>query len=375
MNSFDNLLLTDDLLRGIYGYGFETMSSIQQEILNPQQQQTQPSQQQPSNSSMIVQGRSGEGKTIGLIIKVLKTVDFQKDDDDNGVELQGLILVPNEYLGKQITKAMIYLGEYIRNATISDNVNENPRILITTPSIVIEKKINVSKLKILACDEMNVMLQIGSPTRRCIKRILQQIPNETEIICVGSSKLPPECYIHDQHLKHSRIIQQDSELGRNISESFVYCPKLEQKLATLKERVNTTFPSNVIFCNNSKNKEKLEEILTQSDILPSITITPMDRLFPYFDTVVGIHDDWYGIDMHSCEFIVHFDVICDAALSRIRTGRSGRFGRVGKGLYLPSTLDELDFVCELLLGSAKCKYQRIMMKNLHYSDIMIHCDN
>ncbi|EFC35570.1 predicted protein [Naegleria gruberi] len=256
MNSFDNLLLTDDLLRGIYGYGFETMSSIQQEILNPQQQQTQPSQQQPSNSSMIVQGRSGEGKTIGLIIKVLKTVDFQKDDDDNGVELQGLILVPNEYLGKQITKAMIYLGEYIRNATISDNVNENPRILITTPSIVIEKKINVSKLKILACDEMNVMLQIGSPTRRCIKRILQQIPNETEIICVGSSKLPPECYIHDQHLKHSRIIQQDSELGRNISESFVYCPKLEQKLATLKERVNTTFPSNVIFCNNSKNKEK-----------------------------------------------------------------------------------------------------------------------
>ena len=119
MNSFDNLLLTDDLLRGIYGYGFETMSSIQQEILNPQppQPQTQPSQQpsqqlKPSNSSMIVQGRSGEGKTIGLIIKVLKTVDFQnKKDDDNGETLQGLILVPNEYLGKQITKAMIYLGE------------------------------------------------------------------------------------------------------------------------------------------------------------------------------------------------------------------------------------------------------------------------
>ncbi|EFC49042.1 predicted protein [Naegleria gruberi] len=360
--SFEDLNVSENLLKGIYCYGFEMMLPSQIAILKSFES---------TKSCTLVQWIAGSGKTIGLIIKVLKHVDFSKKDD----QLQGLVLVPNEFLAYQVRSAMLALADFIQEAKISSDWRENPRILITTPELAIKKnRINFTSLEILAIDEMDIMLEIGCGRRKCIKSIFNQLPKGCEILGTGLRMLPKECYMYDDYLKDSLIItfdQREKQLGDNIYENFVYCPKMDQKLSLLQSIQNGTV-STVLFCNTYSRAEQFHVILKDS-IFPSLLVVPqcgkLHQLYYESLYLIGTHDDWYGIDMQWCELVVHFDVICDKAISRMR---SGRCRRRGKALYLPSTLEELDFVCELLYGSPNCKYHRIMLKNSKYYDVCIN---
>ncbi|EFC40825.1 predicted protein [Naegleria gruberi] len=248
------------------------MLIVQKVILNPQSEDVK--------SSKIVQWIAGAGKTVGLIIKVLKEVDFTKNDG----KLQGLVLVPTDYLEYQIHRTMNAIADFIDHSRISNEVTENLRILITTPQKAIKNGINVSELEILAIDEMNFMLEIGTESRRCIKRIFSQLPKECEILCTGTRTLPIECYMHDEHLKDSLITTCNSycdsdfeELSESIIERFVYCPKEEQKLSLLREsffqNYEYEFEPALLFCNTYTRAEQYYKILKES-VYPSIELTP-----------------------------------------------------------------------------------------------------
>jgi translation initiation factor 4A len=61
IESFDDMGLNDNLLRGIYAYGFERPSSIQQRAIKPIM----------DGRDVIAQGQSGTGKTGTFTIGVL----------------------------------------------------------------------------------------------------------------------------------------------------------------------------------------------------------------------------------------------------------------------------------------------------------------
>jgi len=77
-SSFDDMTLAEKLLRGIYAYGFEKPSVIQQRAIVPFAQ----------GYDVIAQAQSGTGKTGTYSIGLLQRIDCSIK------ELQALVLVP-----------------------------------------------------------------------------------------------------------------------------------------------------------------------------------------------------------------------------------------------------------------------------------------
>ena len=96
VETFDELNLKPDLLRGIYGYGFEKPSIIQQKAILPIIQ----------GNDVIAQAQSGTGKTAAFAIGTLQLVDPEKD------EIQCLILSPTRELAHQTSIVYQFLGVF-----------------------------------------------------------------------------------------------------------------------------------------------------------------------------------------------------------------------------------------------------------------------
>ena len=94
--SFDDMNLKKSLLKGIYAYGFEKPSAIQQKAIGPML----------TGKDIIAQAQSGTGKTGTFSIGVLQTID------ENNPEEQALILSPTRELSKQTFNVIKALSQY-----------------------------------------------------------------------------------------------------------------------------------------------------------------------------------------------------------------------------------------------------------------------
>merc|ERR1719272_857483 len=97
-DSFDDMNLREDLLRGIYAYGFEKPSAIQQRAIIPCVQ----------GRDVIAQAQSGTGKTATFSISVLQKLDVENR------QCQALLLAPTRELAQQIQKVVVALGDYMK---------------------------------------------------------------------------------------------------------------------------------------------------------------------------------------------------------------------------------------------------------------------
>jgi superfamily II DNA/RNA helicase len=86
--SFDEMNLRDELLRGIFAHGFEKPSEIQKRGILPI----------VKGRDTIAQAQSGMGKTATFVVGILQNVDtsFHK--------VQALILAPTRELAQQIQR-------------------------------------------------------------------------------------------------------------------------------------------------------------------------------------------------------------------------------------------------------------------------------
>ena len=87
VDSFDDLDLNKDLLRGIYSYGFEKPSPIQQKGILPLLR----------GKDTIAQAQSGTGKTATFAIGSLQKIDQKLK------EVQALVLAPTRESAQQIS--------------------------------------------------------------------------------------------------------------------------------------------------------------------------------------------------------------------------------------------------------------------------------
>ena len=96
ISSFDEMGLDDKVLRGVYNYGFERPSAIQQTGIKPLL----------DGHDVIAQAQSGTGKTATFSIGMLCNIDNTTDD------LQSLMIAPTRELADQIFNVITNLGSY-----------------------------------------------------------------------------------------------------------------------------------------------------------------------------------------------------------------------------------------------------------------------
>merc|ERR1719481_1129983 len=117
VSTFDDMELKEPLLRGIYAYGFEKPSAIQQRAIMPCIE----------GHDVIAQAQSGTGKTATFSISILQRIDTRE------TRPQALILAPTRELAQQIQKVVLALGDYMNVSCHACIGGTAPQALILAP--------------------------------------------------------------------------------------------------------------------------------------------------------------------------------------------------------------------------------------------------
>jgi translation initiation factor 4A len=178
VDSFDHMGLHENLLRGIYGIGFEKPSGIQQRGIMPIIQ----------GHDTIAQAQSGTGKTATFCVAALQLLNVDEPS------CQVLILAPTRELAQQIHKVMGDLGKYMKVTThacvggtaVREDIQmlkQGVQIVVGTPGRVndmIERGVlRLDKLKLFVLDEADEMLSRGFKDQ--IYDCFQFLPGDVQV--------------------------------------------------------------------------------------------------------------------------------------------------------------------------------------------------
>jgi len=349
-DSFDQMGLHENLLRGIYAYGFEKPSAIQQKGIVPF----------TKGLDVIQQAQSGTGKTATFCAGILNNLDY------NLLECQALVLAPTRELAQQIEKVMRALGDYLQvkcHACVGGtSVREDARILqagvhvvVGTPGRVYDmlrrRCLRADNIKMFVLDEADEMLSRGFKDQ--IYDIFQLLPPKLQV-GVFSATLPPEALEITRKFmnKPVRILVKRDELTlEGIKQFYVNVEKEEWKLDTLCDLYETlAITQSVIFANTRRKVDWLTDKMRERDHTVSATHGDMDqntrdvimREFRSGSSRVLITTDLLarGIDVQQVSLVINYDLPTQPENYLHRIGRSGRFGRKGVAINFVTRDDE-----------------------------------
>ena len=353
VETFDELNLKPDLLRGIYGYGFEKPSIIQQKAILPIIR----------GNDVIAQAQSGTGKTAAFAIGTLQLVDPQKD------EIQCLILSPTRELAHQTSIVYQFLGEYLkvkvclliggtRVGADIDKLKEGPQVLVGSPGRVLDligkKKISLGYLQSFVLDEADEMLSKGFlPT---IKEIISLIPNTAKILLFSATMPKDIVEMTTKFMKDpAKILVKNEELTlEGIKQYYVFL-KREDKLDVLFQIYRgIEIAQAIIYCNTKKVVEYVSQELKKkghmiSSIHGDLKQFERDSVMRDFRsgvTRVLVTTDLLarGIDVYQVSLVINYEMPKEKETYIHRIGRSGRFGRKGNAINFvtPPEKDQLE---------------------------------
>jgi len=339
VDNFDNMGLLEDLLRGIYAYGFERPSAIQQRAILPL----------CKGRDVIAQAQSGTGKTATFTIGILSQLDY------NLLECQALFLAPTRELAQQIQKVVMALGDYLNvkchacigGTRIRDDISKlqsGVHVVVGTPGRVYDmlcrRVLRADHIKVFVLDEADEMLSRGFKDQ--IYDIFQALPPRVQV-GLFSATMPPEALEITQRFMNNpvRILVKRDELTlEGIKQFYISVEREEWKLDTLCDLYDTlNITQAVIFCNTRRKVDWLTDKMRAREFTVSSTHGDIgqkerDVILNEFRTGssrVLITTDLLarGIDVQQVSLVINYDLPRNLENYIHRIGRSGRFGRKG----------------------------------------------
>eukprot|EP00521_Asterionellopsis_glacialis_P016349 CAMPEP_0195301086 /NCGR_PEP_ID=MMETSP0707-20130614/28691_1 /TAXON_ID=33640 /ORGANISM="Asterionellopsis glacialis, Strain CCMP134" /LENGTH=444 /DNA_ID=CAMNT_0040363941 /DNA_START=56 /DNA_END=1390 /DNA_ORIENTATION=+ len=348
--TFDDMNLKADLLRGIYAYGFEKPSAIQQRAIRPIVR----------GRDVIAQSQSGTGKTAVFSIAALQLLDETSRD------AQVLILSPTRELAEQTQRVVAALGDFLNvkchscigGKSMGQDLKElekgGVQVVSGTPGRVYDlirrNALSTAGLKAMILDEADEMLNRGFKEQ--IYDIYRFLPPSTQVVVV-SATLPQSVLDITRKFMNDPIkilVKRDELTLEGIKQFFVAVEKEEWKFDTLCDLYDTlTITQAVIFCNTRTKVDWLTQKMKDAHFTVSCMHGEMDQSardavmeeFRSGSSRVLITTDLWGrgIDVQQVSLVICYDLPINRELYIHRIGRSGRFGRKGVAINFVRTED------------------------------------
>ena len=341
---WDELEIPIPLLRGIFAYGFESVSPIQKKAIKPI----------IMGRDIIAQAQSGTGKTATFTIGALSSIQL----DQNTTQV--LILSPTRELTKQTANVINGIGCMMPNlrvqtliggTSINDDLTEmkesTPHIIAGCPGRVydvIRRNQNMCKtIQTIIMDEADEMLSSGFKEQ--VYNIFQYLKKDIQI-CLFSATLPDYIQvIINKIMKDPVRVQVKSEqlTLEGISQYYIAIENDQQKYAALKDLYSYISVSQCIIYANSLNRvNDLYEAMVEDGfpvccIHGSMEKEQRDNAFKDFKigkyrVLISSNVTARGIDIQQVSIVINFDLPKDIHTYLHRIGRSGRWGRKGVGI-------------------------------------------
>jgi len=341
--------LKEDLLRGIYAYGFEKPSAIQQRAIKPVL----------LGRDVIAQAQSGTGKTATFAIGILQRLNAELN------QCQAMVLAPTRELAQQIVKVTAALGDFMNikihlcvgGTAVREDIRtlqDGVHVVVGTPGRVFDmiqrRALNLDHVQLFVLDEADEMLSRGFKEQ--IYDIFKYMPESVQC-AIFSATMPLEVLTVTNKFMRDPIrilVKRDELTLEGIKQFYIPVEKEEWKLDTLCDLYSTlTITQAIIYCNLRRKVDWLTDQMQKKDFTVSSMHADMDqrerdtimREFRSGSSRVLITTDLLarGIDVQQVSLVINFDLPTNRENYIHRIGRSGRFGRKGVSINFVTEAD------------------------------------
>jgi translation initiation factor 4A len=350
IGEFSDMDLKPELLEGIYKYGFEKPSEIQQRGIAPL----------IKRKDLIAQAQSGTGKTATFVIGTLQNIKIPINN------VQVIVVAPTRELASQIQAVYSSIGKYSKIKTMlsiggtnikddTDNYFKNkPHIIVGTPGRLFDL-LSINKdlshnLDYLIIDEADELFSRGFKLQ--IYKIFKFLPKNCKI-ALFSATLPKEIlHVIELFITNPvRILVKKEELTlEGIKQFYIPVDKEEWKLEALCDIFRSIrVEQSIIYVNSRKKVEWLSSNMISREFPVTYIHGEMDqsersetmKKFRSGETRFLITTDLLarGIDIKKVNFVINYDLPQNKENYIHRIGRSGRFGNKGVAINFLSRLD------------------------------------
>lgn len=353
ITTFEELDLNDELLRGIYSYGFERPSPIQRLAIRPL----------IDRRDILAQAQSGTGKTATFAIGSLSIVK----QEDNFTQI--LVLSPTKELSIQSSNVYKSLGDQMKNLRVQtlyggQNMEDfgnndfskrlHPHVICGCTGRVLDmmqrNRITSRKIKMVILDEADEMLSSGFKEQ--VYQIFQYFNNNIQV-ALFSATIPESIKpIIDKIVRNPvRISVKLEQLSlEGIHQYYVAVDDDRQKYMALKDIYsNLSVSSCIIYANSVKRVAELYDAMIEDGFPVCCIHSSMDRTTREnsfkdfrqgkFRVLISSNVTSRGIDIQQVGTVINFDIPKCVHNYLHRIGRSGRWGRKGVGINLITRRD------------------------------------
>jgi translation initiation factor 4A len=350
-DTWDDLEISSELLRGIYAYGFEKPSEIQRKSIAPIL----------AGRDVIAQAQSGMGKTGAFSIGTLGRIDVLKP------KVQALLMAPTHELVKQTHTVIKALGGMLPGLRVktliggtsiqedADEMREScPHVVVGSAGRIYDmfrrRYLSGRDIRIMVLDEADEMLSQGFQEK--IHQIFQFMPQDLQTV-LFSATLPSEILeITKAFMRNPVSITMEAErLNLEcITQYYIALRHDGDKYDTLKDLFSViSVNQTIIYCNSIHRvtdlyKAMIDEGFSVCYIHSSMEKAERDKAFQSFRTggfrvLISSDITARGIDVQQVSTVINFDVTRCPHKYLHRIGRSGRWGRKGMAINFVTRQD------------------------------------
>jgi ATP-dependent RNA helicase DeaD len=336
---FNEMNLTEELVRAIVDMGFEEATPIQSKAISIIM----------NGKDVLGQSQTGTGKTAAFGIPCIQKIDI------NDKRLQAVILCPTRELAIQISEEFRKLLKYTPGIKVVPIYGGQPidrqisalkkgaQVIIGTPGRVIDhlnrRTLKMENVTMAILDEADEMLDMGF--REDIETILTHTPAERQTV-LFSATLPSGI------MNLTRSFQKDPEHVKvttreltvpSISQIY-YDVKEKTKLEALCRIMDMDTPKlALVFCNTKRRVDEVVEQLQSRGYFAEglhgdLKQQQRDVVMKKFrngtiEMLVATDVAARGIDVDDIDLVCNFDLPQDEEYYVHRIGRTGRAGKSG----------------------------------------------
>ena len=345
MNKFEQLGLSESLLRAILDLGFENPTEVQEKAIPLLLEQ---------DTDMVALAQTGTGKTAAFGFPLIQKIDA------NNRNTQALILSPTRELCLQITNEIKNYSKYEKGinvvavyggASITEqarDIKRGAQIIVATPGrmqdMINRGLVNISQIGYCILDEADEMLNMGF--YEDIVNILSTSPDEKST-WLFSATMPQEVARIAKQFMHEPLeitVGAKNSGSATVSHEF-YLVNARDRYEALK-RLADANPDifSVVFCRTKRDTQMVAEKLIEDGYSAAalhgdLSQAQRDSVMKSFrgrqiQMLVATDVAARGIDVDNITHVVNYQLPDEIETYNHRSGRTGRAGKLGTSIVI-----------------------------------------
>ncbi|MDE6277911.1 MAG: DEAD/DEAH box helicase [Muribaculaceae bacterium] len=340
MQTFEELGVRDDLLRGIHEMGFENPMPVQEKVIPVLLS---------GDHDLVALAQTGTGKTAAFGLPVIQRIDTERNVP------QALILAPTRELCLQIAGDLADFSKYTPDlavlpvyggSSIESQIRalrKGVQIIVATPGRLIDLinrgVVKLADVHTVVLDEADEMLNMGFVDS--INDILSHVPDDRKML-LFSATMPAEVAKIAKRFMHEPeeiVIGTRNEGAKNVRHVYYMVNARDKYLALKRIADDTPNIYAIIFCRTRRDTQEIADRLIQdgynADALHGdLSQQQRDIVMKKFrdrviTLLVATDVAARGLDVDDLTHVINFGLPDDTAVYTHRSGRTGRAGKTG----------------------------------------------